>query len=175
MAYLPDLTAPRSWEPETPQRHSRVFGVIVALFFALLLCAASALATAVYLDGVHVDAQVALNDEPTGGGGADGGAAALPDDPKEAADAAWVAGRKAGYKKGVAAGKLQSEKARKQAYQRGLAEGKKEGAESGTKAGYQQGWQDAARRYEQAWNAANPATPPTSGATTVPGAEAPSP
>ena len=50
MAYLPDLTAPRSWEPEAPQRHSRVFGVIVALFFALLLCAASALATAVYLE-----------------------------------------------------------------------------------------------------------------------------
>src|SRR5215207_765034 len=99
MAYLPDLTAPRSWEPEAPQRHSRVFGVIVALFFALLLCAASALATAVYLDGVHVDAQVALNDEPTAGGRPDGGAAALPDDPKEAADAAWVAGRKAGYKK----------------------------------------------------------------------------
>jgi hypothetical protein len=175
MAYLPDLTAPRSWEPEAPQRRSRAFGVIVALFFALLLCAASAAATAVYLDGVHVDAQVALNDEPAAFGGDDGPAGAVPDDPKEAADQAWVAGRKAGYKKGVAAGKLQSEKARKQAYAKGMAEGRKAGAEAGTKAGYQQGWQDAAARYEQAWDSANPTPQTGTGAVNAPDASSPTP
>jgi hypothetical protein len=153
MAYLPDLTAPSSWEIEAPQRRSRVAGVIVALFFALLLCAATALATAVYLDGVRIDAQVALAD------GATTPQAAAPD-PKAAADSAWLAGRKAGYKKGLAAGKAITDTAKKKAYQRGLVVGQKAGQEAGVKAGYSKGWQDASSRYQQAWTQANPAPKP---------------
>ena len=58
---------------------------------------------------------------------------------------------------------------------KGLAEGKKEGAEAGTKAGYQQGWQDAAARYEQAWDSANPTPPPGTGAVNAPDANSPTP
>jgi hypothetical protein len=170
MAYLPDLTAPSSWELEAPQRRSRVAGVIVALFFALLLCAATALATAVYLDGLHIDAQMALAD------GATTPQASAPD-PKAAADSAWLAGRKAGYKKGLAAGKAVTDTAKKRSYQRGLAEGQKAGQEAGVKVGYSKGWQDASSRYEQAWKQANPAPKPGGAppAGTNPSANAPPP
>jgi hypothetical protein len=152
MAYLPDLTAPSSWERETERRRSRTFSVFIALFFALLLCAATAFATAVYLDGVKVDARVGLDSDPK----PDAEAAAIVADPQKALDEAWVAGRKAGYKKGVAAGKLQAEPARKKAYQRGLTAGRAEGREAGEKMGYSRGYQDAAAQYQAAWDQANP-------------------
>jgi hypothetical protein len=154
MAYLPDLTAPSSWEREAERRRSRTFSVFIALFFALLLCAASAFATAVYLDGVKVDARIALDSDPKPD--PDVAAAAVAADPQKALQEAWVAGRKAGYKKGVAAGKLQTEPARKKAYQRGVAAGRAEGREAGEKMGYSKGYQDASAKYQAAWDQANP-------------------
>lgn len=165
MAYLPDLTAPSSWEREVERRRSRTFSVFIALFFALLLCAASAFATAVYLDGVKVDARVGLDSDPK----PDPQAAAVVEDPQKALQEAWVAGRKAGYKKGVAAGKLQAEPARKKAYQRGVTTGRAEGQEAGEKMGYSKGYQDASAKYQAAWDQANPVTTDTtSGAETAP-------
>jgi hypothetical protein len=167
MAYLPDLTAPSSWEREVERRRSRTFSVFIALFFALLLCAASAFATAVYLDGVKVDARVALDSDPK----PDPQAAAVVEDPQKALQDAFVAGRKAGYKKGVAAGKLQSEPARKKAYQRGLTAGRSQGQEAGEKMGYSKGYQDASAKYQAAWDQANPVSSPTdtaAGADTAP-------
>ena len=174
MAYLPDLTAPRSWEPEAPQRRSRVFGVIVALFFALLLCAASAFATAVYLDGVHVDAQVALNDEPTAGGPGRRGRRA-PTIPGRRADAAWVAGRKAGYKKGVAAGKLQSEKARKQAYNEGPGRGQEGGRGGRHEGGLPAGLAGRRGPLRAGLGRGQPGAPPGTGAVNAPDANSPTP
>ena len=154
MAYLPDLTAPSSWEREAERRRSRTLSVFIALFFALLLCAASAFATAVYLDGVKVDARVGLSGDPK----PDPQAAAVVEDPAKALQEAWVAGRKAGYKKGIAAGKLQAEPTRKKAYQRGLTAGRAEGREAGEKMGYSKGYQDASAKYQAAWDEANPVT-----------------
>ena len=109
--------------------------MFIALFFALLLCAASAFATAVYLDGVKVDARVGLT--------ATRSRTRRPPPswriPQKALQEAWVSGRKAGYKKGVAAGKLQAEPARKKAYQRGRDGGPRRGPRGGREDGLLQG------------------------------------
>ncbi len=177
MAYLPDLSSPASWELGEQRRRPRGLSVAIALFFALLLCAATALATAIYLDGVRVESRLALDSTGTpagsgaaGNGQSSGGAAAA--DQKEALEAAWVNGRKAGYKRGVAAGKAQAEKARKQAVDGAFARGRTQGLQEGQKAGYSAGYQDASAKYEAAWQAANPAPKPgqtgAEGAATTP-------
>jgi hypothetical protein len=178
MAYLPDLSSPSSWELGPPSRRSRGLSIAIALFFALLLCAATAFATAVYMDGVRVESRLALDstgDAAAGSSGSgaagDGGAAAAAAD-KDALEAAWVNGRKAGYKRGVAAGKAQAEKARKKAVDRAFAQGKAAGLQEGQRAGYSEGYQDASAKYDAAWKAANPAPKPgqtgAEGAATTP-------